>query len=271
MSAPHSASSTYDDAAVRRRIGPWQEDDVPTLSAFEPDTNFFVRAAAGSGKTTALVARMVALVRSGVPVEDLTAITFTRKAAGEMSKRFYEELRRAQTALPAEGPQRRRVTAALRDAQQAFIGTIHAFCARLLRERPIAADLPPGFVAGLEDREERELRDRAWQDYLQTVRADRPARMEALTSLGLEPEDLDAYFEQLCEHPELDPYVNAPDTVPDPDAGRGGGAGRARRVAGPPSGCARRRPRRRNAGVRQGGETDCADRGGDPGTARRAP
>jgi ATP-dependent helicase/nuclease subunit A len=214
MSAPHSASSTYDDAAVRRRIGPWQEDGVPSLSAFEPDTNFFVRAAAGSGKTTALVARMVALVRSGVPVEDLTAITFTRKAAGEMSKRFYEELRRAQTALPAEGPQRRRVTAALRDAQQAFIGTIHAFCARLLRERPIAADLPPGFVAGLEDREERELRDRAWQNYLQTVRADRPARMEALTSLGLEPEDLDAYFERLCDHPELDPYVNAPDTAP---------------------------------------------------------
>ncbi|WP_103029061.1 UvrD-helicase domain-containing protein [Salinibacter altiplanensis] len=214
MSAPSSVSSTYDDAAVRRRIGPWRDDDVPSLSAFEPDTNFFVRAAAGSGKTTALVARMVALVRSGVSVEDLTAITFTRKAAGEMSQRFYEELRRAQAALPAESAQRRRVTAALQDAQQAFIGTIHSFCARLLRERPIAANLPPGFVAGLDDREERELRDRAWQDYLQAVRADRPARREVLTGLGVEPEDLDAYFERLCEHPELKPYINAPDTVP---------------------------------------------------------
>jgi len=206
--------STYDDAAVRKRIGPWRPDGLAALSAFEPDTNFFVRAAAGSGKTTALVARMVALVRSGVPVEDLTAITFTRKAAGEMSKRFYEELRRAQSALPEESVQRPRVTQAVQNAQHAFIGTIHAFCARLLRERPIAANLPPGFVAGLDDREERELRERAWQRYLQTVQADRPQRIEALATLGVEPEELESYFERLCNVPELEPYVHAPDTLP---------------------------------------------------------
>ena len=217
MSQPATATS-YDDTAVRKRIGPWTEDGVPDLSAFEPDTNFFVRAAAGSGKTTALVARMVALVRSGVPVDDLTAITFTRKAAGEMSTRFYEELRRAQAALPEGDRQWTRVTRALRDAQQTFIGTVHAFCARLLRERPIAANLPPGFVAGLEDREERELRERAWGRYLQDVRADRPEQIDALTALGVEPDDLEHYFERLCEHPELDPYVDAPESVPDLDA-----------------------------------------------------
>ena len=53
------------DDPVRARIGPWQEDGVPALDDFEPDTNFVVSAAAGSGKTTALVARMVALVRQG--------------------------------------------------------------------------------------------------------------------------------------------------------------------------------------------------------------
>ncbi|PSQ63154.1 MAG: ATP-dependent DNA helicase, partial [Bacteroidetes bacterium QH_10_64_19] len=216
-SASTGPADTYDDAAVRRRIGPWDEDGVPDLSAFEPDTNFFVRAAAGSGKTTALVARMVALVRSGVPVDDLTAITFTRKAAGEMSTRFYEELRQAQARLPDDSPQQRRVSRALRDAQKAFIGPVHAFCARLLRERPIAADLPPGFVAGLGDREERELREQAWQRYLRFVRADQPERIEALTDLGVEPEDLEGYFERLCGHPELDPYVEAPDDIPDLD------------------------------------------------------
>ncbi len=210
----HSAAS-YDDTRVRQRIGPWEEDGIPDLSTFEPDTNFFVRAAAGSGKTTALVARMVALVRSGVAVDDLTAITFTRKAAGEMSKRFYEELRRTEAALPEGHPQRTRVRRALRDTQKTFIGTVHAFCARLLRERPIAADLPPSFAAGLEDRQERELRERAWQRYLRTVRADRPERIEALTALGVEPDNLEYYFERLCTHPELEPYVDAPDTVPD--------------------------------------------------------
>jgi ATP-dependent helicase/nuclease subunit A len=215
MSSPRSSASTHDDAVVRDRIGPWRPDGLAELTDFEPDTNFFVRAAAGSGKTTALVARMVGLVRTGVPVEDLTAITFTRKAAGEMSKRFYEELRRAQSALPTEETQYRRVTQALQDAQRAFIGTIHAFCARLLRERPIAANLPPGFVAGLDDREERELRERAWQRYLRSVRADRPERIEALASLGVEPEELESYFERLCNYPELEPYVNAPDCRPD--------------------------------------------------------
>ena len=213
--APTNRSSSYDDSAVRARIGPWAEEGVPDLSRFAPDTNFFVRAAAGSGKTTALVARMVALVRTGVPPDDLTAITFTRKAAGEMSTRFYEELRRAQTALPTDGPQWRRVTQALDDAQQAFIGTVHAFCARLLRERPIAANLPPDFVAGLDDREARELRERAWRQYLARVRERHPERIEALARLDVEPNDLEQYFERLCAHPELDPYVNAPDTVPD--------------------------------------------------------
>ncbi|PSQ72736.1 MAG: ATP-dependent DNA helicase [Bacteroidetes bacterium QH_1_64_81] len=215
---PAQSATPYDDTAMRERIGPWEEDDVPDLSRFEADTNFFVRAAAGSGKTTALVARMVALVRSGVPVDDLTAITFTRKAAGEMSTRFYEELRRTQAALPEGGAQWTRVRQALGNAQQTFIGTVHAFCARLLRERPIAADLPPGFTAGLDDREERELRERAWQRYLQTVRTDRPEQIEALTALGIEPDDLEQYFERLCAHPELDPYVNAPDSVPNLDA-----------------------------------------------------
>ncbi|MFB6099623.1 MAG: UvrD-helicase domain-containing protein, partial [Salinibacter sp.] len=190
---------------------------MPDLSSFAPDTNFFVRAAAGSGKTTALVARMVALVRAGVGVEDLTAITFTRKAAGEMSQRFYEELRRTQEALPEGDSQRRRVTRALRNTQQTFIGTVHAFCARLLREHPIVANLPPGFTAGLDDRDERELREQAWQRHLQEVRSARPEQIEDLTSLGVEPEDLEHYFQRLCEHPELDPFVNAPETIPDLD------------------------------------------------------
>ncbi|MFO8098055.1 MAG: UvrD-helicase domain-containing protein, partial [Salinibacter sp.] len=211
-----TASSAYDDTAARRRIGPWSEDGLPDLSDFEADTNFFVRAAAGSGKTTALVARMVALVReAGVPVEDLSAITFTRKAAGEMNARFFQELRRARDAVPASSPEADRLDAALATAQRTFIGTIHSFCARLLRERPLAAGLPPDFTAGLEDREEQQLRTRAWQAHLQAVRADAPERIEAITALGLEPDDLEAYFQTLCTHPELTPYTNAPERVPD--------------------------------------------------------
>ncbi len=215
MASSPPTSAPQDDSAVRRRIGPWVEDGLPSLSDFEPDTNFFVRAAAGSGKTTALVARMVALVRKGTPVDDLAAITFTRKAAGEMNARFFRALREARTAVPDASDEAHRLEEALANAQRTFIGTIHSFCARLLRERPLAAGLSPDFAAGLEDREKRDLRERAWRRYLQSVRAEAPERIDDITALGLEPDDLQGSFRTLCAHPELTPYTNAPDPVPD--------------------------------------------------------
>ena len=219
-------SPEHDDAPVRRRIGPWAEDGLPDLSAFDPSTNYFVRAAAGSGKTTSLVARMVGLVRQGASAEHLAAITFTRKAAGEMTTRFYEELERARSALERQveqgaggQDQLEAVETALQDAQRTFIGTIHSFCGRILRERPLAVGLSPGFTAGLDDREKRKLRDRAWQEHLQQVhqrQREAGARdTERLADLGIEPSDLKPYFETLCTYPELDPYTSAPDEVPD--------------------------------------------------------
>jgi len=216
--SPFSASDAFeDDTPVRRRIGPWDPSGVADLSRFDVDTNFFVRAAAGSGKTTSLVARMVGLVREGVPVDAITAITFTRKAAGEMTKRFYEELQQAYRGLPIETEQRRRVRRAIQGVHSGFIGTVHAFCARLLRERPLPVELPPDFTAGIEPRDERRLRDRAWQDYLRSVRREAPERLERIIQLGIEPEDLTGTFETLCRHPELEPYTNAPDELPDLD------------------------------------------------------
>ncbi|MEF8796230.1 MAG: UvrD-helicase domain-containing protein, partial [Salinivenus sp.] len=207
-------SVPHDDDPVRARIGPWQENGVPDLDDFEPDTNFVVSAAAGSGKTTALVARMVALVRRGVPAEDLTAITFTRKAAGEMSTRFFRELRAARDALPAGSAERARVVRALGRVQSAFIGTIHAFCSRLLRERPLAAGLPPDFTAGLDDREERRLRERAWRLHLRHQYEADPGAIEQITDYGLDPQALTSFFERLCTHPELTPLTRPPDDPP---------------------------------------------------------
>ena len=54
--------------------------------------SFFVEAGAGTGKTTALVSRIVELVRSGVSPKDIAAITFTEKAAAELRERIRDEL-----------------------------------------------------------------------------------------------------------------------------------------------------------------------------------
>ncbi len=100
------------------------------------DTNFFVSAGAGSGKTTTLVNRMVNMVKSGIPVDKICAITFTKAAANEFYERFQKKL------SESDDDNCRR---ALKDIDLCFMGTIDAFCQRLLSEHPIEAGLPASF------------------------------------------------------------------------------------------------------------------------------
>ena len=99
--------------------------------------SLFVEAGAGAGKTTALVQRIVGLVRSGVPIESIAAITFTEAAATELRVRVRAALS-AETETVA--------MARARDAlETAAFTTLHGFALRLLGEHPIEANLPPGF------------------------------------------------------------------------------------------------------------------------------
>lgn len=103
-----------------------------------------VSAGAGSGKTKVLTERLMAYITDGENPADLDSfliITFTRAAAGELRGRIMEELSRRLAADP--GNQRlRRQSALVRRAQ---IGTIHSFCASLLREYSHLAGLTPDF------------------------------------------------------------------------------------------------------------------------------
>lgn len=103
-----------------------------------------VEASAGTGKTKRLVDEIVAAVAGGVPVDRIVAVTFTHAAAGSMKVRVRQELERRseQTHDPVE---RQRLRSALQTLDRAFIGTIHAFCAHLLRQRPVEACVDPAF------------------------------------------------------------------------------------------------------------------------------
>lgn len=107
------------------------------------DDTLFVSAGAGSGKTTALVGRVEALVVAGVPLDAVAAITFTEKAAAELRDRLRSRLehRAVEAASAAESD---RCRAALDALDGAAISTLHAFAQRLLSEHPIEAGLPPG-------------------------------------------------------------------------------------------------------------------------------
>ena len=104
-----------------------------------------VEAGAGTGKTTLLVDRVVhALAAGRIRAAELVAITFTRKAAGELRVRLRREVARALAA--AEGETATHLRRARAELMLARVSTIHAFCRGILAAHPLEAGLDPGFV-----------------------------------------------------------------------------------------------------------------------------
>ena len=168
-------------------------------------TNLLVEAGAGSGKTRSLVDRLVALIRTGTAqIDQIAAVTFTRKAAAELRERFQARL---ETAIAnqdggEDGVELERLTAALQDIDRGFVGTIHAFCARLLRERPLEARLDPSFRETFGPEEER-LRREAWERHLERLIADGAASLRALRDANIEPSALFHAYEMIVAQPDV--------------------------------------------------------------------
>lgn len=130
------------------------------------DCSMLVEAAAGTGKTSELLQRIIAVLMKGrAGVHEIVAVTFTEKAAGELKLRLRSELEnaRASTDSPDE---RRNLEEASRHLEDAHINTIHGFCADLLRERPVEAEVDPEFQT-LTEPESQRLYHEAFDAWLQ--------------------------------------------------------------------------------------------------------
>ena len=127
-------------------------------SACDPARSAVVEACAGAGKTWMLVSRILRALLDGAAPHEILAITFTRKAAGEMQQRLFDWLRefadpgtsparllaelivrgvapeQAGVAVPALAALHEKVLAAARGVQ---VQTFHAWFAKLLRAAPI--------------------------------------------------------------------------------------------------------------------------------------
>nr|HQH73929.1 UvrD-helicase domain-containing protein [bacterium] len=172
------------------------------------DTNLLVEAAAGTGKTTSLIGRMVELLGAGkCGVETLAAVTFTRKAAGELRSRFQIGLEKA--AREADGPARRRYQDALGNIERCFIGTIHSFCGRLLRERPVEAEVDVAFEE-IDAPTDTLLRQEVWEEYVARLYTREDPLLDALRERGLEIRQLRETFMTLADFPDVEAWP-APD------------------------------------------------------------
>ncbi|MGH9320235.1 MAG: UvrD-helicase domain-containing protein, partial [Vicinamibacteria bacterium] len=119
------------------------KDEVASFGAYvdakarelarDPTVNVALEASAGTGKTRVLVDRYLRLLEKSSAPRHILALTFTRKAAGEMKTRILEELRK-RPALWSEIRTR---------LFEIHVTTIDSFCLGLLREFPLEAGLDP--------------------------------------------------------------------------------------------------------------------------------
>jgi ATP-dependent helicase/nuclease subunit A len=181
-------------------------------------TNILVEAGAGSGKTQMLAERMAAGVAGGVyRIDQMAAVTFTRKAASELRGRFHLALEdRLTETAPRDGDASEaevRLRYALANLERFFAGTIHSFCARLLRERPVESGVAPGFTE-LDEVQDLELRKRAWRDFITSARSAGDPLMLELLDTGVKPPDLDDAFRVICENEDV-VFPSGEGTCPD--------------------------------------------------------
>src|ERR1051326_5570355 len=99
---------------------PINDSRAREIIAKDLDRSLCVEAAAGTGKTTELVNRIVAVLRSGLATIDrIVAVTFTHKAAGELKLRLRQKLDDAREQ--ASGDEASRVEQALQHLEDAAI------------------------------------------------------------------------------------------------------------------------------------------------------
>lgn len=104
--------------------------------------NILVNASAGSGKTTVMVSKIINYITNGVDIENILAVTFTVKAAGELKERLISELTQSGD---------KKLFMQADKVSSADIGTLHSFCQKILKKFFYKAQLSSSFEIVDED------------------------------------------------------------------------------------------------------------------------
>ncbi len=172
------------------------------------DRNVTITAGAGTGKTTTLTQRYLEFLRSNPEAtpENVVTITFTRKAAAELQKRVREEVYAELEA--ADSPEEyARWRDVLDEIDDSYTHTIHAFCARLLRENAIQAPVPVKFDV-LDGDDAADLQREVVTDYLDSHEHDQD--VDLLSRLfGSRSKLTDILTELLDARPDSEAWLSA--------------------------------------------------------------
>lgn len=176
------------------------------LATGDLSKSYIVEAAAGTGKTTLLVSRIINLIREGKAVlEEVVAITFTEKAAAELKMKLRQELEKTLLSeLPSSEYQQ--ISEAISDLERMQVTTIHSFCGSLLRERPVEAGLDPNFEVA-DDLMARLLQEEVWESWFEKqMNANHPALRRAVL-IGMKPDQILDLSRSMLENRDVLGYL----------------------------------------------------------------
>lgn len=169
------------------------EDDLREALKNLTDKNIFLEAGAGAGKTSLIVERIANQIfdkEQGIEIDKLVVITFTEKAANELEERIFAKLANLVEGLDEQDEHRQKIE---RNKHLMFIGTIHSFCQKIIRERPLESEIPIAYTMDDEGKEQITLK-RYFKDVVQKVLNENPTLNEALNASGFRLTDFEALF-----------------------------------------------------------------------------
>lgn len=173
------------------------------------DRNLIVSAGAGSGKTSTMVARALALILEGVDVSRITMLTFTDAAAMEMKDRFRKELSK-QLVGETDKARRDHILSQIDALPYAQISTIHSFCYSLVREFFERVPTSPS-VRILDEESGKRLQAKAFQKTLAKME-ERPEFEAMRAKVALRQDDdlwslVEALYERMIVQPERENWL----------------------------------------------------------------
>ena len=171
--------------------------------------SYIIEAAAGTGKTTVLVTRIIKLIKEGeAGLEEVVAITFTEKAAAELKIKLRQELEEELSTI-LNPKEQSRLSKAISDLERMQVTTIHSFCASLLRERPVEAGLDPNFEVA-DDLMARLVQAEVWEDWFERQMDANDFALGRAVLIGMKPEQIREMSKSMLENRDVLKYLPSP-------------------------------------------------------------